>query len=40
MMHFGAYFEERFYIMGGFSQPKYVNADTWYRDDRMPNVSN
>lgn len=38
MMHFGAYYEERFYIFGGFSTNRSLNADSWYRDDRMPTV--
>lgn len=38
MMHFGAYFEERFYIFGGFTAENKLAADSWYRDDRMPTV--
>ncbi|CAM9247287.1 unnamed protein product, partial [Ectocarpus fasciculatus] len=38
MMHFGAYFEERFYIFGGFTSVDKLAADSWYRDDRMPTV--
>jgi hypothetical protein len=40
-MHAGAYYEERMYIMGGFTSlhPPRLGADSWYRDDRMPSVS-
>jgi hypothetical protein len=40
MMHAGAYFEERFYIVGGFSESNVLAADSWYRDDRLPRVKN
>jgi hypothetical protein len=39
MMHSGAYFEERFYIFGGFTEKTKLAADSWYRDDRMPKVA-
>ena len=31
-------FEERLYVLGGQQNESYFYADTWYRDDRLPQV--